>query len=234
MVDAEQNDRIAARAYQLWVQRGYPVGRELEFWLEAEDEDRRGRPATVRTDDERWPTYPEGDDISLAGSSEEWSTRHAQGSEKEPEPPPATLPAERYIAVLDRAHLRIYQVNDGDGPRRTRFDLADSYDLPDALQHEADADSDEAGHLGKRGASIAERLPIKNEQKIRLAQEFAEHLRHFLEAHDHATWDYAAGPALHGAVLDRLPPAVRSRLDRALPQELASHSQAELEAHFTP
>jgi hypothetical protein len=233
MVDAEQNDRIAARAYQLWVHGGCPAGRELEFWLEAEDEERRSQTATVWTDDERWPISPETEGSPLA-PAEGWSGYHEAGAEKEPESPPVSLPAERFIAVLDRAHLRIYQVNNGDETRRTRFELADSYDLPDALQHVTDAGADEAGRFEGRAASIAESLPIKNEQKIRLAEEFAEHLRHFLEAHDHATWDYAAGPALHGAVLDRLPPAVRSRLDRALPQELASPSEAELEAHFTP
>lgn len=29
---------IRARAYQLWEQAGWPAGRDLEFWLEAEKE----------------------------------------------------------------------------------------------------------------------------------------------------------------------------------------------------
>ena len=156
----------------------------------------------------------------------------------EPESPPTPPPAERFIAVLDRAHLRVYRVTDGDQTRRAHFELAESFDLPAGLQHYTDADSDQAGRFGARGgpagASIDERLPMKNEQKHRLAKELAKHLQQFLQSHPHATWDYAAGPALHGAVLDRLSKDVRSRLDRALPKELVSHTPAELEAHFTP
>src|SRR5688572_23124077 len=113
MIDAEHRDRIAARAYQLWGQRGCPAGRDLEFWLEAEDEARGGQPASEWTDEERWPTYPERE-IIPAERPEGWSIRHEQGAEEAPESPPANLPAERFIAVLDRAHLRIYQVSDGD------------------------------------------------------------------------------------------------------------------------
>lgn len=33
---AEQRDRIAARAYAIWVEAGQPAGRDMEHWLEAE------------------------------------------------------------------------------------------------------------------------------------------------------------------------------------------------------
>ncbi len=32
------HDAIAARAYWIWVEAGYPVGRDLENWLQAERE----------------------------------------------------------------------------------------------------------------------------------------------------------------------------------------------------
>jgi Protein of unknown function (DUF2934) len=38
MVEEELRRAVAARAYALWQQAGQPDGRELEFWLEAEQE----------------------------------------------------------------------------------------------------------------------------------------------------------------------------------------------------
>jgi hypothetical protein len=37
-VDEELRKAVAARAQVLWQQAGLPEGRELEFWLEAEQE----------------------------------------------------------------------------------------------------------------------------------------------------------------------------------------------------
>jgi hypothetical protein len=236
MTDTE-HDQIAARAYQLWEERGRPEGRDFEFWLKAEAEVHR------ETESSALPTggpLPTNLDRALSPSDRRQvrAIRHEGSEGVAPEAPPSNPPAERFIAVLDRAHLRVYQVSNGDRARRARFDLADSFDLPAGLQHYTDGDSDQAGRFGARGGpnggSIDERLPMKNEQKNRLAKELAEHLQQFLQSHENATWDYAAGPALHGAVLDRLSPDVRSRLDRALPKELVSHTPAELEAHFTP
>jgi hypothetical protein len=238
MTDPE-HDQIAARAYQLWEERGRPAGRDLEFWLEAEAEAHRG------TETPEWQEsgpLPTNLDRALSPSDRRRvrAIRHEGDDGAAPEALGGKPPAERFVAVLDRAHLRIYQASDGDGTRRARFDLADSFDLPAGLQHYSDDDSDQAGRFGQRqrpgpgGGSIDERLPMKNEQKARLAKKLAEHLQHFLNAHENATWDYAAGPALHGAVLDRLSPDVRSRLDRALPKELVGQTPAELRAHFMP
>jgi hypothetical protein len=37
------HDEIAIRAHELYVQSGYQAGRDVEFWLEAERQLRRGR-----------------------------------------------------------------------------------------------------------------------------------------------------------------------------------------------
>jgi len=36
-------DRVQTRAYYIWLQEGMPQGRDLEFWLKAEQEIRCGR-----------------------------------------------------------------------------------------------------------------------------------------------------------------------------------------------
>lgn len=35
---SQSNDAIEQRAYELWVSEGRPEGRQLEFWLKAEQE----------------------------------------------------------------------------------------------------------------------------------------------------------------------------------------------------
>ena len=37
-VNVSELDRIRQRAYELWETRGYPHGRDLEHWLQAERE----------------------------------------------------------------------------------------------------------------------------------------------------------------------------------------------------
>ena len=39
-------EKIAARAYQIWQESGCPDGRDLEHWLQAERELRAARPAS--------------------------------------------------------------------------------------------------------------------------------------------------------------------------------------------
>jgi hypothetical protein len=147
-------------------------------------------------------------------------------------------PAEHFVAVLDRAHLAIYQARNGGRASRARFERVETVNLPAGTQGYTDRDSDQAGRFGARvgpgGGSIDERLPMQNEHERRLAAELATRLGQFLEKHPGATWDYAAGPAMHRAVLDRLPRHVLDRLGVAVHKEFTHQTAAELEAYFTP
>lgn len=231
-----EQEKIAARAYRLWEEAGRPPARELDFWLEAEAQEREhGRPEAT-TDRTEGPA-PTNLERSLP-PGERRRARAARRGSRPDEASPVVPPPEHFVVVLDRAHLNIFQVKNGGHAARVRFEPVESAHLPAGRKHYTDRDSDQAGRFGTRvgpaGASIDERLPMQNEHERRLAADLAARLGRFLQEHDHATWDYAAGPALHRAVLDRLPAAARSRLERALSKELVQPSPAELEAHFTP
>lgn len=214
------------RAARLRSESERPVTPDVESWQEPETEE----PALPQRTPE-----PSNLDRALAPADRRRVRAVRHGTEGA-RPGPEASPPEHFIVVLDRAHLNIYQVRNSGRAARARFDPVETAHLPAGLQHYTDRDADQAGRFGARvgpsGGSIDERLPMRNEHERRLAADLADRLGRFLERHGHATWDYAAGPALHHAVLDRLASGVRARLDRALPKELVHQTPAELEAHF--
>jgi hypothetical protein len=114
---------------------------------------------------------------------------------------------DHFVAIIDRAHLRIYHLRDPENGGPVQFELAESFDFP-------------AGH---RGYLDRDRW---------LAVELAEHLERFLREHPEATWDFAAGPGLHHSVLDDLSPSVRVRLGVAVVKELNHQTPAQLRSQL--
>jgi hypothetical protein len=223
-------DSIARQAYRLWEERGRPDGCDQECWFDAEAELHRqvwalavpdGGPALTNLD------------RALAPAERRQARAERTGRDRRPEDAEASAP-DHFIVVLGRAHLRIYAVRGGGRGARSQFELAESFDLHAGRQHYTGRDTDQAGRFSARGpgGSIDERLPMQEEHERRLAAELAGHVAQFLAAHADAEWDYAAGPALHHAVLDRLPADVRARLAVALAKELVHQSPAELRIHF--
>lgn len=152
---------------------------------------------------------------------------------------PALAPGnpDHHLAVIDRAHLRIFRVYEPVGGGTVQFELAESFDLPAGHRGYTDRDTDQAGRFpgaqGRgSGGSIDERLPMEAEEESRLAADLAGHLTRFFSEHHRSTWDYAAGPGLHQAVLDRLPPTVRARVGVAHIKELVHHTPAQLRAQL--
>lgn len=219
-------ETVARQAYRLWEERGRPEGRDLECWFDAEAELHRQVWALAVPDG-----GPAVNNLDRALSPEE---RRRARAERTLPGAVATAAAggadSHFIVVLGRGHLRIYRV--GESGRSIQFELATSFELEANRQR----DTDQAGRFtargGPMGGSSAERLPMQAEHERRLATELAGHVTRFLGEHAGASWDYAAGPALHHAVLERLPPPVRARLNRALAKELVHQSPAELRLHF--
>lgn len=153
------------------------------------------------------------------------------------QPVPAPGAPDHYAAVIDRAHLRIFRMQEPAGGGTMQFELAESFDLPAGRRQYTDRDTDSAGRFpgaeGRGGGgSIDERLPMQSEQERRLVADLANFLARFFTEHQRATWDYAAGPGIHQAVLDRLSAPVRERLGVAVVKELVHHTPAELRAAF--
>ena len=161
--------------------------------------------------------------------------RDRRHGEKRPAPAPGA--PDHYVAVIDRAHLRIFRVHEPVGGGTVQFTLAESFDFPAAHLGYTDRDTDQAGRFpgaqGRGGGgSTDERLPMQSEQERRLTADLAAHLARFFQEHHRSTWDYVAGPAIYQTVLAGLPPAVRERLGVAIVKELIHHTPAQLRAHL--
>jgi hypothetical protein len=239
MADTNQHENIARRAYQLWEEQGRPDGRDLEFWLQAEAEQRRSPESQEAANWTQQGPPPTNLDRALPAGERRRARAARRGTDLGSAGPGARAP-EHFVAVLDRAHLNIYQLRNGGRAARPRLEPVETIAFPAGTERYTERDSDQAGRFGARvgagrglgGASIDERLPMQNEHERRLAADLATRLGGFLEKHRDATWDYAAGPALHHAVLDRLPPTVLDRLDIAVAKELTHQTPAELETYF--
>ncbi len=156
---------------------------------------------------------------------------------------------ENFIVTLDRGHLRIYaeQREPGQTPR---LDLVEAMDFPQGKKSYTANDSDVAGRFqsskqqtgapgapggimgGRTGMSIDERLPMKEEVERRNVRVIAEEVETFLKNRPDATWDFAAPPAVHNAVLENLSEETRARMRRALAKDLSNQSSEEVRAHF--
>jgi hypothetical protein len=141
----------------------------------------------------------------------------------------------RLIAVLNSTSLRLFLEDQSPGALGPQFNLVEEADFPAGRRQYTDNDSDFAGRF-PRGAnnnsSIDERLPMQEEYERRNAAEIARELARFLARHPGMAWDYAAGPALHHAVLEQIPAEQRTRLDRTAVKDLTKISPQELARHF--
>jgi hypothetical protein len=140
-----------------------------------------------------------------------------------------------YIVVLNRSQLLVYREDAAPGRSEHHCVLVEAADFPASHESYTDRDSDLAGRF-PRGAdnnmNIDERLPMQEEFNRRQVATIARTLETFLRRHPHIRWDYAAGPALHYAVLDKLSPELRGGMDRAVPKDLTKTPADELLNYF--
>jgi len=153
---------------------------------------------------------------------------------------------ENFVVTLDRGHLRIYaeQREPGQTPR---LDIVEAMDFPEGKKSYTANDSDQAGRFqssnhqsgapgapagGRTGMSIDERLPMKEEVERRNVRVIAEELEKFFRIRPNATWDFAAPPAVHNAVIEGLSPALRGRMGKTLAKDLSNQSSEAVRTHF--
>jgi hypothetical protein len=144
--------------------------------------------------------------------------------------------AEHHYVIVNRSQILFYRerVEPGYPPG---CKLVASAEFPDAHRSYTDNESDMAGRFpgGVRagnGMNIDERLPMQEEAERRNVASLANTIERFLRQFPNSLWDYAAGPTIHYAVLERLSPDVRASLDRALQKDLTKTPVNELAAHF--
>lgn len=151
-----------------------------------------------------------------------------------------------YIVIADHGHLRIFTERTSPGQSTPTLVEVHSMDFPHARASYADSDTDMAGrfqssqHQGRgpgtptarTGMSIDERLPMAREAERRQNDDIAKGIESFLSQRPDATWDFAAGPSTHNAVLDRLAPQLKGRLKTAVSKNLVNQPVQELLGHF--
>jgi hypothetical protein len=155
--------------------------------------------------------------------------------------------SEHYVVTVDHGHLRIYVERKPLGQQTPALDPVASMDFPAGRKSYTDRETDMAGrfsgskHQGpapgspaaRTGMSIDERLPMQREESRRRAKEIATEVDLFFQKRPQATWDFAAGPELNGALLELLSPGVRQRMRRCIAKDLVNQRGEEVRAHFT-
>lgn len=154
--------------------------------------------------------------------------------------------SDHFIITADRGHVRIFQRAQPVGQTKPNLNEVQAMDFPAGRQSYTDRDTDMAGRfqssqhqgrgpgapMARTGGSIDERLPMQEEEERRQTRDVAQTVTTFLEQHPDATWDFAAAPAIHNAVLESLPPATRSRLRQGVAKDLVNQPVNELLGHF--
>jgi hypothetical protein len=150
---------------------------------------------------------------------------------------------EHYIVTADAGHLRIYAERQEAGQFAPSLQEVEAMDFPAGRHSFTDRDTDMSGRFpGSRqaagagmqgGMSIDERLPMKREEDRRRAKDLATAIGTFFAQRPNATWDFAAGPDLNGAVLELISRDVRRRIKRSIAKDLVHQRSDELRAHFS-
>jgi hypothetical protein len=154
--------------------------------------------------------------------------------------------SEHYIITADQGHLRIFQEQRPAGQMTPGLEEIQAMDFPAGVKQYTDNDTDMAGRfqgskqqgagpgapMARMGMSIDERLPMQREMERRRIRNLAEAIDAFLLARPKASWDFAAAPAVHNAVLDAVSAHARGRLRQALPKDLVHQRTEDLRAHF--
>jgi hypothetical protein len=162
--------------------------------------------------------------------------------------------SEHYIVTLNAGHLRIFEERQNPGQFTPTLQSVEALDFPAGRQAYTDRETDQAGRFGsskhqsagqgapgapggsttgRSGMSIDERLPMQREEARRRAKELAAEIDKFFGARPEATWDFAAGPELNGAVLEQISRPVRERIKRSVAKDLVNQRTDELRAHFS-
>ena len=221
------HESTARRAFEIWESRGRPNDASEAIWFEAE------RSLAAEANRAKEPP-PDSDEASRP------TPRSTSRTKKTPVAPPeraAWAEPDHFVVLLDRGHLRIYAEEKPVGNHEARYVQVDSLDFPAGQNSYTDNDTDQAGRFpGSRGRpagmSIDERLPMQRARDQKLAEQMAERITTFLQARPRATWDFAAGPAMNHAVLERLPKEPRARLQQTLTKDLTNFHPSELRGRF--
>lgn len=153
---------------------------------------------------------------------------------------------EHYVVTADHGHLRIFLEHEQPGQTTPVLDEIQALDFPGGVKSYMDRETDMAGRFQNSkqpaagagaptahgGMSIDERLPMQREEARRRINALAEVIEAFFATRPQATWDFAAPPKVHNAVLKALPTKIRRRLRLTVSKDLVHQRTEDLQAHF--
>jgi hypothetical protein len=151
-----------------------------------------------------------------------------------------------YIVIADHAHLRVFSEKN-ELLQTPGLEQVHALDFAEGHLGYTDNDTDMAGRFQgsktqgaapgspavRQGMSIDERLPMQREATKRNVEIVTRAIEAFLVANPDASWDFAAGPGAHNAILERLSAPVRARLRRSLAKDLVNQPVEDLRERFT-
>ena len=151
-----------------------------------------------------------------------------------------------YFVIADHSRIRILTERTQVGQTTPGLEEVFAMDFAQGRASYTDNDTDMAGRFqgskqqgaspgsptARTGMSIDERLPMQREAHRRAVSEIAGAIDSFLELRPESSWDFAAGPSMHNAVLERLPSSIRSRLRSSLAKDLVKQPLSERRERF--
>jgi len=155
--------------------------------------------------------------------------------------------SDHYIVIADHGHLRIFLQRQEPEQMSPGLTEVQGLDFPNGRQSYVENESDVAGRfqgskqqgagpgapVARMGMSIDERLPLQREEERKRILDVSSRIEQFLKAAStDATWDFAAPPSVHNAVLDALSPQVRARLQKQMTKDLVNQPVSQLLSHF--
>ena len=142
------------------------------------------------------------------------------------------------IIVADRGSLKAYKVNDTP-TRGPSLRLVQAFDITDAHGRLVDKLTDMAGRFpvgdagnGRHMNGVAERTQLETETDRRICKQLVDEIVKVVRDDGAAGWSFAAPPAIHGAIVDLLPAAVRGRIVEHVKSDLVKIEPAKLSGHF--
>ena len=149
------------------------------------------------------------------------------------------MTASSLVIVIDRGSLKAYRVTETP-TRGPSLQLVQAFNITDAHGRLVDKLSDVAGRFpvtegagAHRGpASIAERTQLTSEIDRRIQKELADQITQIVLQNGKEGWSFAAPAAIHAAIVDSLPSAVRQRIVEHVKSDLVKVEPARLISHF--
>lgn len=159
---------------------------------------------------------------------------------------PLPIMSDHYVILANRGHLKIFRQRKSPEQMAVDIDEVQALDFPAGVKSYTDSDEDFAGRFqsskqqaagpgapqARTGMSIDERLPMKNEMQRRETADVAQAIEAFLGTVQDATWDFAAGPENHNALLETLSPSARQRMRQSVTKDLVHQGRDAVKQAF--